>query len=758
MFDIIKFIADSLKLRTIQVENTVKLLDEWWTVPFISRYRKEATWNLDEEQIRKIEEKLIYIRNLEARKQEILKSIEEQWKLTDELKMQILACDKLQKLEDLYLPYKKAKKTKADIAIENGLQPLADFMRKTEIDISDITKEAQNYLNENVKTIEDAINWAKLIIAQEISQNPTYREYIRGKLKNFATIYSKVIVKNQDKDEKQVYKDYYSFSEPLNKIASHRILALNRGEKEKILSVSIKSDERDVYDIKRTILMSFPNKKLENFYLEIIQDSLDRLIFPSVENEVRNIFTELAEQEAISMFKKNLYNLLMQPPIIGKNVLWLDPWFRTWCKVVVIDKNGEYVENNVMYLIQWDTKLSEAEKLLSTYIIKYDIDIIAIGNGTASRETEKFVADLLKTLNLKKDLKYIIVNEAWASVYSASILAKEEFPSLDVTVRGAISIAKRVQDPLAELVKIDPKSIWVWMYQHDINQSMLETSLNTVVESAVNNVWVNVNTASWALLSFVSGVSKVIAKNIVKFRSEIGQFNNRSQLKKVKWLWPKAFEQAAGFIVIPWSSNPLDDTIVHPESYDIAEKILKQSGFKIKDLIDKRKDIQESLVNFDIKKFAEDNGFWFETCNDILQALMKPRRDPRENMPQPLLKSDVLKIEDLEDGMELEWTVRNVINFGAFVDIWLKNDALLHISQFPWKEFVSDPTRVLVVWDIIKAKVLSIEIDRWRVNLTMKEANTETKNDNKTSSDQQKIQSKPKKTENKELGGSIKFF
>lgn len=757
MIDIIAFISANLNLRPYQVENTVKLLDEWATVPFISRYRKEATWNLDEEQIRDIEEKLKYIRNLEVRKQEVLKSIDEQWKLTDELREKILACDKLQQVEDLYLPYKQKKKTKADIAIENWLQPLADYMKSLDISYHDVEAKAVEFLNEKVITVQDAIDWAKLIVAQEISQQATYREFVRWKLQDFWTIYSKLIAKNSEKDEKKVFQDYYEFSEPASKIASHRVLALNRWENEKILSIKIELDEQQTYNIVTTIHNNFPNKKLDDLFDEIIKDALSRLIFPSVENEVRNILTESAEQQAIVMFKKNLHNLLMQPPIVWKNILWLDPGFRTWCKVVVIDKNWEYRANDVMYLIMWELKFDDSKNLLKDYILKYDIDLIAIWNWTASRETEKFVADCLKDFNFKKDVKYIIVNEAWASVYSASPLAKEEFPDLDVTVRWAISIARRVQDPLAELVKIDPKSIGVGMYQHDVNQSVLGESLESVVESAVNNVWVNVNTASWALLSFVSWVSKTIAQNIVKYRNEIWLFNARTQLKKVKWLGPKAFEQAAWFIVVPWAKNPLDDTIVHPESYDIAEKMLEFAWFKPKDLINKRAEIQLKLKDFDVEKFAKENNFWVETCKDIHQALLKPRRDPRDSMPQPLLKSDVLKIEDLVEGMELEWTVRNVINFGAFVDIGLKSDALLHISQFPWHEFVTDPTKVLSVWDIVKAKVMSIEIDRGRVNLTMKDNKKwwddfwSTKSrwtSNKTNFNQ----------DNKEIGWNIKFF
>lgn len=772
MADIITLIAQTLKLKDYQVSATIKLLDEGSTVPFISRYRKEATGNLDEEQIRQIEELLKYQRNLEERKQEILKSIEEQWKLTDELKEKILAAVKLQELEDLYAPYKKAKKTKADIAIENGLQPLADYIKKLWISLQNVQQKAAEFLNDKVLTTEEAIEWAKLIIAQELSQDIILKEFIRWKYRNFWTLYSKLIEKNKEKDEKFVYKDYYDFFQTVNKIVSHRILAVNRWEKEKILSVSITVDERSHSSILETILSRFPNKQLHELFTEIIEDSLKRLLYPSVETSIRNILTEAAEKEAIVMFKKNLHNLLMQAPIAGKNILWLDPWFRTGCKMVVVNQFWDYQNGDILYLIHWDEKLKLAQRMLKDYLVKYDIDIIAIWNWTASRETAEFVAACLSQFALSKSVKYIIVNEAWASVYSASKLAKEEFPDLDVTARWAISIARRVQDPLAELVKIDPQSIWVGMYQHDVNQTELVESLTSVVESAVNNVWVNVNSASWALLAYVSGLSKTVAQNVVQYRTELGSISDRIQLKKVKGLWPKAFEQAAGFIIIPWSKNPLDETIVHPESYDIAKHMLEVSWFTLKDLLSKREEIQSLLKAFDVESFAKSNNYGLQTCLDIKEALMKPRRDPRDDMPQPLLKSGVLSMDDLEEGMELEWTVRNVINFGAFVDIGLKNDALLHISHFPWNDFVKDPTQVLSVWQIITAEVLSVDKERGRVNLTMKHVGNDYDRSKATGNRQQTTEKNVRRDVSKkhpsntnsnnqpdrEFGGRIKFI
>ena len=717
MLDLIKIVATELNLPKSSVENTVKLLDEDATVPFIARYRKEVTGSLDEEQIRNVEERINYLRNLEKRKEEVIRLIEEQGKLTDELKLAIEKSVKLQEIEDLYLPYKKKKKTKADIAKEQGLEPLANFVLLANT-VDEIKKEAEKFITEEVTTIDLAVEGAKLILAQNLSESAKYRESLRERMMKFGIISSTLIEKNKDKDEKQVFKDYYAHEEKVSFIASHRTLALNRGEKEDVLRIAIKFDDktREFVNIEGIILLG--NRKIENFIREITIDALDRLILPSIEREVRNILTEKAEIDSTKIFKENLKNLLMQPPLREKAVLGLDPGYRTGCKTVVINKNGFFELDDVLYLVEamhHAKQLEDAKKKIIKYIETYNIDIIAIGNGTASRETESFVASLLK--EVKRKVFYIIVNEAGASVYSASKLAAEEFPNLDVTARGAISIARRIQDPLAELVKIDPKSIGVGMYQHDLNQKNLEESLGDVIESVVNNVGVNVNTASWALLAYVSGIKKNIAKNIVDYRQENGNFKKRSELLKVKGLGDKAYTLCAGFIVVPEGDNPLDDTIIHPESYEIAKAILKKVDLTLKDLNDRNK-VAKALEGFKTEEFAGENGFGKETTKDVYEALCKDRRDPRDSIPTPLLKSDILKIEDLKDGMELEGTVRNVTNFGAFVDIGLKNDALLHISEMPTR--VTDLLGVLAVGDIIKVKVKGVELARGRVSLTKK--------------------------------------
>lgn len=717
MLDLIKIVADELKLPKSSVENTVKLLDEDATVPFIARYRKEVTGSLDEEQIRNVEEKINYLRNLEKRKEEVIRLIDEQGKLTDELKLAIEKSVKLQEIEDLYLPYKKKKKTKADIAKEQGLEPLANFVMGANT-VDEIKTEAEKFITEEVSSIELAIEGAKLILAQNLSESAKYRESIRERMLKLAIISSSLIEKNKEKDVKEVYKDYYNHEEKVSYIASHRTLALNRGEKEDVLRVNVKFDDKtkDFVIIEGIIILA--NRKIEGFMRDIVIDSLDRLILPSIEREVRNILTEKAEIDSTKIFKENLKNLLMQPPLKEKAVLGLDPGFRTGCKTVVINKNGFFELDDVLYLVEamhHPKQLEDAKKKILKYIETYEIDLIAIGNGTASRETESFVASILK--EVKRKVFYIIVNEAGASVYSASKLAAEEFPNLDVTARGAISIARRIQDPLAELVKIDPKSIGVGMYQHDLNQKNLEGSLGDVIESVVNNVGVNVNTASWALLSYVSGIKKNIAKNIVDYRQENGNFKKRSDLLKVKGLGEKAYTLCAGFIVVPEGTNPLDNTIIHPESYDIAKALLKEANLEIKALGDREK-VSKSLEAIKLDEFISSNSFGKETTIDVYNALCKERRDPRDSIPTPLLKSDILKIEDLKDGMELEGTVRNVTNFGAFIDIGLKNDALLHVSEFPTR--ITDLLGVLAVGDIIKVKVKGVELARGRVSLTKK--------------------------------------
>ena len=718
--EILNSVAEELKLKRSQVENTVNLFDEGATVPFIARYRKEVTGNLDEEQIREVIEKVTYYRNLEKRKEEVLRLIEEQGKLTEELKADILKAVKLQEVEDLYLPYKKKKKTKADIAKDQGLEPLSIFSLLPSTTMEILSEESKKYITEEVPTVEAAIEGVHLIIAQNLSEDIKIREFLREKISKFGILTSKVIEKNKSEDEKGVYQDYYEYSEAINKAASNRVLALNRGEKEKILKVDIDIDEKTEENIINFIMKSFGNRHLSDFYRVIIEDALNRLAYPSIKNEVRNIYTEKAEEEAINIFSENLEKLLLQPPLSKKTLMGLDPGYRTGCKLVIINKDGFYETNDVLYLVEGmhnEKQLSTAKKKILDYIKKYSVDIIAIGNGTASRETESFVADVIKGADRK--VSYLIVSEAGASVYSASKIAIEEFPDLDVTARGAISIARRIQDPMAELVKIDPKSIGVGMYQHDVNQKKLNETLEQTIEHVVNNVGVNINTASWALLSFVSGIKKNVAKNLVDYRQENGDFKDRKQLKKVKGLGDKAFEQMAGFVVVPGSENPLDNTIIHPESYHIAEKILEEAGCKVEDLKNNLEEVRQKLRTLNLSKIIEENNYGSQTGKDVYEALLKDRRDPRDEFEKPLLRSDILNMEDLKEGMVLEGTVRNVAKFGVFVDIGLKNDALIHISEISDK-FVSDPTKVLSVGEIIKVKILSLDRERGRVGLTRK--------------------------------------
>ena len=718
--DIVASVAKELNFKVPQVENTIKLFDEGATVPFIARYRKEVTGNLDEEQIRDVIEKITYYRNLEKRKEEVIRLIEEQGKLTEELHKSIVNAMKLQEVEDLYLPYKKKKKTKADIAKEQGLEPLSEFALAKGTTMEQLEKEAEKYVTEEVADVKAAIEGVHLIIAQDISENIKIREFLRDKIAKFGILTSKVIEKNKENDEKGVYQDYYEYSEQIGRSASNRILALNRGEKEKILKVDIDIDEKTEEVITNFILNTFENKNLTEFFKEVIKDSLDRLAYPSIKNEVRNIYTEKAEEEAINIFSENLEKLLLQPPLSKKTLMGLDPGYRTGCKMVIINKDGFYETNDVLFLVDGvhnERQLAAAKKKILDYIAKYDVDIIAIGNGTASRETEAFVADVIK--DSKKKVSYLIANEAGASIYSASKIAIEEFPDLDVTARGAISIARRIQDPMAELVKIDPKSIGVGMYQHDVNQKKLNETLEQTIEHVVNNVGVNINTASWALLSFVSGIKKNVAKNLVDYRHENGDFKDRKQLKKVKGLGDKAFEQMAGFVVVPDSENPLDNTIIHPESYHIAEIILKEAGCKVEDLKNDLNVVRQKLQKIDLEKIIKENDFGRETAKDVYEALLKDRRDPRDEFEKPLLRSDILNMDDLTEGMVLEGTVRNVAKFGAFVDIGLKNDALIHISEIAEK-FVSDATKELSVGQIIKVKILSLDKERGRVGLTRK--------------------------------------
>ncbi|MBM6822947.1 Tex family protein, partial [Fusobacterium mortiferum] len=638
------------------VTNTMQLLDEGATVPFIARYRKEVTNNLDEIEIGKILETVTYQRNLEKRKEEVIRLIEEQGKLTDEIVKAVALATKLQEVEDIYFPYRKKRKTKADIAKERGLEPLANYILEATSEEA-IIKKAEEFFNEEVTTSEEAVEGAMLILAQNISETPIYREKIREIMLTKGVITTKETKKARELDAKKVYSDYYQYSEPISKMPSHRILAVNRGENEEILSVSIGFEDDVRARVEGIILKDFKNKNLQETYKKIVVDALDRLILPSIEREVRNILTDKAEEEAIRVFKENLKNLLMQAPLKEKNILALDPGYRTGCKVAVIDKNGFYRENDVFFLVadmHTPKQLETAEKKIIDYVKKYNIDIIVIGNGTASRETESFVAGVIRKNNL--NTKYLIANEAGASIYSASKIAAEEFPDLDVTVRGAISIGRRVQDPLAELVKIDPKSIGVGMYQHDVNQGKLDESLDAVITYVVNSVGANLNTASWALLSHISGIKKNIAKNIVDYRKENGNFKNRKELLKVKGIGAKAYEQMAGFLVIVDGENVLDNTIIHPESYHIAKELLQKAGLSVEEYGKDLNAARERLKDFNYSNFAKENGYGEETVKDIYEALIRDRRDPRDNFEKPLLKSDILNIENLQPGMEIEGT------------------------------------------------------------------------------------------------------
>lgn len=720
MEKIFEQVAKELGLSLVQVTNTMQLLDEGATVPFIARYRKEVTNNLDEIEIGKILETVTYQRNLEKRKEEVIRLIEEQGKLTDEIVKAVALATKLQEVEDIYFPYRKKRKTKADIAKERGLEPLANYILEATSEEA-IIKKAEEFFNEEVTTSEEAVEGAMLILAQNISETPIYREKIREIMLTKGVITTKETKKARELDAKKVYSDYHQYSEPISKMPSHRILAVNRGENEEILSVSIGFEDDIRARVEGIILKDFKNKNLQETYKKIVVDALDRLILPSIEREVRNILTDKAEEEAIRVFKENLKNLLMQAPLKEKNILALDPGYRTGCKVAVIDKNGFYRENDVFFLVadmHTPKQLETAEKKIIDYVKKYNIDIIVIGNGTASRETESFVAGVIRKNNL--NTKYLIANEAGASIYSASKIAAEEFPDLDVTVRGAISIGRRVQDPLAELVKIDPKSIGVGMYQHDVNQGKLDESLDAVITYVVNSVGANLNTASWALLSHISGIKKNIAKNIVDYRKENGNFKNRKELLKVKGIGAKAYEQMAGFLVIVDGENVLDNTIIHPESYHIAKELLQKAGLSVEEYGKDLNAARERLKDFNYSNFAKENGYGEETVKDIYEALIRDRRDPRDNFEKPLLKSDILNIENLQPGMEIEGTVRNVVKFGAFIDIGLKNDALLHISEISDK-FIDDPSKVLSVGQIVKVRIKDIDKERERVGLTKKE-------------------------------------
>ena len=713
-----QIIADEMKINLVQVKNTIELLDGDATVPFIARYRKELTGSLDEEQIRQIEEKINYLRALEARKETILKSVEEQGKLTDELKLKIESCSKMQELEDLYLPYKPKKRTKATVAREKGLQPLADLMLAQELMNGTLEEICRDYLDKEkeVESVEEALQGACDIIAETISEDAEVRKVVRKVTYEQGTI----DVKGKKKEERTDYEAYYDYSEAIKKIVPHRILAINRGESESILKVSIGIDTEKL--LKEVSSIYVKNKKSIFFeQMEIsISDSYSRLIAPSISREIRSSLTEMADVHAIGIFATNLKNLLLQPPVRGKIILGIDPGFRTGSKVAIIDRTGKYLEGVTIYPHPPQSKYMEAKSTVRGLVEKYNVEIIAIGNGTASRETEQMAAELISEMQNGRKVEYIIVSEAGASVYSASKVAREEFPELDASMRGNISIARRLLDPLAELVKIDPKSIGVGLYQHDVNQRQLMETLGHVVESCVNNVGVNLNTASASLLKYVSGLTSRTALNIIEHRDKNGPFKNRTELKEVDGIGEVAFEQAAGFLRIPNGESLLDNTSIHPESYLATEKLLTKFNIQdFKESAELKKKIQQTMS--DLNELLEQIGIGEPTLNDILENLAKPGLDPRDELPKPIFKSNVLKLEDLKEGMMLKGTVRNVVDFGAFVDIGVKQDGMVHVSQLADK-FVKNPMEIVSVGDVVDVRVISIDLERGRVGLSMRKA------------------------------------
>lgn len=711
--DIIAKISEELGIKRHQTEAAVKLIDEGNTIPFIARYRKEATGALNDEVLRNLSERLTYLRGLEERKETVLASIEEQGKLTDELKAQILSAETMVLLEDLYRPYKPKRRTRATIAKEKGLEPLAGVITLQMIK-TPLIEEAAKYVDseKGVATAEEAIAGASDIIAESISDEADYRTHIR----DLTVKKGRMTSTAKDPEAESVYEMYYDFDEPVAKLAGHRILAVNRGEKEKFLTVKIEAPQEDILRYLEKKVIARDNPQTNEVLRDVVKDAYDRLIAPAIEREIRSNLTEHAEDGAIRVFGKNLEQLLMQPPIAGQVVLGWDPAFRTGCKLAVVDPTGKVLDTTVIYPTAPQNKVAEAKAVLKKLIAKYHITLISLGNGTASRESEQIIVDLLKELPVK--VQYIIVNEAGASVYSASKLATEEFPNFDVGQRSAASMARRLQDPLAELVKIDPKSIGVGQYQHDMNQKKLGEALGGVVEDCVNKVGVDLNTASASLLEYVSGISKTLAKNIVTYREENGRFVSRAGLLKVPKLGPKAYEQCAGFLRIGDGKNPLDATGVHPESYDATKRLLERLGYTLSDVKERKVEGISKKIH-DYKKLSEELGMGEMTLQDIVKELEKPARDPREDMPKPILRSDVLEIKDLTPGMILKGTVRNVIDFGAFVDIGVHQDGLVHISQMSDK-FIKHPLEVVSVGDIVEVKVLSVDPKKQRIQLTMK--------------------------------------
>jgi len=716
---IVKEIAAELSIPITKVKAAVSLLDEGNTIPFIARYRKEMTGELDENALRDIEEKLQYRRNLEERKREVIRLIEEQGKLTDELRQSIEKAGKLQEVEDLYRPYRQKRKTRASVAKERGLAPLADWIW-SQPKQGDPLAEAARYIDasKGVETAEAALQGAMDIIAENIADDAAIRAWVRKHTQEHG------VLKTEAKDAKAetVYEMYYAYQEPVKRLPPHRVLAINRGEREEVLRVTLDVAAERVYDwIGRRIIRKFTSPPIQAVLVSIIEDAYKRLIAPSIEREVRGEMTEKAEEHAISIFSVNLRNLLLSPPVRGQVVLGVDPAYRTGCKLAVVDDIGKLLEVAVSYPTPPNNKVEEAERMINGMVDKYGVGLIVIGNGTASRETEQFIADLIGKRRKAgaagaHDLKYMIVSEAGASVYSASKLAAEEFPSLDVSERSAVSIARRLQDPLAELVKIEPKAIGVGQYQHDVGQKRLEESLGGVVESAVNHVGVDVNTASPSLLSYVAGINATIARNIVKYRDENGKFVERKQLQKVPRLGAKSYEQCIGFLRIPEGANPLDRTPIHPESYGVVDKLFRELGLKLKEVGSEQ--VRAGLSEADPVQLAPELGVGVPTLRDIIDSLQRPGRDPREELPPPVFRTDVLQIEDLKPGMELQGTVRNVIDFGAFVDIGIKNDGLVHISRLSNK-FVKHPTDVVSVGDAVTVWVLEADVKKGRVGLTM---------------------------------------
>ena len=714
--DIIKKIAEELSVKTSQVDAAVKLIDEGCTIPFIARYRKEVTGALNDEQLRELDDRLKYLRNLEDRKTQVIASIEEQGKLTDELKEQILKAETMVLVEDLYRPYKQKRRTRATIAREKGLEQLAEYIKGQDAK-EDVLVEAEKYVSDEegkeVKSAKEAIAGALDIIAEQISDVADYRTYIR----DITFKEGKLVAAANDAEAESVYENYYDYNEAIASIPGHRILAINRGENEKFLTIKVEAPEERILRYLEKQIITNDNEYTTSYLKECIADAYDRLIAPAIEREIRNTLTETAEDGAIKVFGKNLEQLLLQPPIAGKVVLGWDPGFRNGCKLAIVDATGKVLATKVVYPTEPFNKVEETKKIVADLIKKYNVNLISCGNGTASRESEQIISDMIKEYELK-NVDYVITNEAGASVYSASKLATEEFPDFDVNQRSAVSIARRVQDPLAELVKIDPKSIGVGQYQHDMNQKKLSETLGGVVEDSVNKVGVDLNTASASLLEYISGISKAVAKNIIDYRETNGRFTNRKQLLKVAKLGPKAFEQCAGFMRISGGDNPLDATSVHPESYEAAKKLLEVMGYDI-DSISSGELIGLKSKIEDMGRLADELGIGTITLEDIVKELEKPGRDPRDEMPKPILRKDVLDMKDLAPGMILKGTVRNVIDFGAFVDIGVHQDGLVHISQMSAERRVEHPLDIVSVGDIVDVRVIDVDVNKGRISLSM---------------------------------------